>query len=173
MTSAKNIPPRRARRLGEILLALEHAQIVGGVSTTARVGHFVVYVVALGVVALAGFLVTGNGLAPLRTGYVARAAWGRAYKNHKLDQQSHKKYFCRVDGELACDESGEQKTAYCHEDLANFLPDCLTPAIDREQDKEGEKPGDDIRRSVHPFEILRSGLGFGNGTAVPRMAGEV
>jgi len=73
MLATKHVPPRRASALRAITLAGDDLQIVGATPASSCMRNYVVYLVLLGIVALAGSFEAGYHLAAVTSRDVARS----------------------------------------------------------------------------------------------------
>jgi len=180
--ATKHVPPRSAVRLREISLALQHAQIVGAVASSSGVWDYVVYVMALGVVALARSLKAGYHLTAFYARNIARATWAVPIANHQFNQDHDQSGAHIVISELLADPEGKNRARHHEKSLAQLLSDKFTTAIKGHHNKSDKQRhhrvcdvfgGSDKSHGAHlRGEILRLARAFGNSTSVPRRVGE-
>jgi hypothetical protein len=173
--STKHVPPRRLRGLREILFFGANAKVVGAISTTATVRNYVIYVVFFGVVALAGLSLKAlNHLSLLHSGNVASAARPGALDDDQLREDRDDQGCFAVVGDLLENQKCEHEHGNGNKRLSQFLRDTLATAIDRQhyQHSKQEQHSDDGIVRSHALSIFHALAQLGNGTLVPRMAGE-
>jgi hypothetical protein len=159
MKLAEYIPPGRAIRLTPVPRFGDHFQIVGAISASTRVRHYVVYLMFFGIVALASTFKFGDRLSAISARDVTGVSWSKfVAKNQRSDDRDH--YGLVRIGELAGDTEGDRSESEEGQSVAQAHRDDLPTCGERgENDQAEQYQQPDSKVRIHSAAELYSLVG--------------